>query len=339
MKKWVYIYLSIIGFILVLVISFNFFMDPFWTFSHSHKYNNTQKGTNERQQKANYIYFTDKKYDTLLLGSSRTTYMNPYSFLPLKVYNFSAAGMRPKEYLTYIDFVVEDCKQDIDTIILAVDFFGYLDYGLFMFDNSKSIIANTKTPYYRWKSLASFDLLNNSFKNLRDYMKQSNYSDRYTRDLVKSYNKRYDLTAHKKQVEKDVKIYASTEYSGKPSSDYKNIFQSIKNKYHNKKFIIYTTPVSKPLFEEMIKMGHYNNYKDWLSILVEVFGEINHFMYINTVSIDYVNNFGDSNHAYPETNDIIAKTILTKYNIIDDFGIKLNNHNIIDFINIYDESY
>ena len=89
-QKWIKKYVLITIFILSFIDLINYIMDPFWTFNHSHKFNNFQKGINERQQKSNYIYFTDKKYDTLLLGSSRTTYMNPNSFENYKVFNYSA---------------------------------------------------------------------------------------------------------------------------------------------------------------------------------------------------------------------------------------------------------
>lgn len=337
MKKWLKIYLTVLFFCLISIFSFNYFMDPFWTFAHSHKYNNVQKGTNERQQKANYIYFTEKNFDTLLLGSSRTTYMNPYSFLPFRVFNFSASGMRPQEYLTYIDFVMEDTNQAIENIIIGMDFFGYLDYGLFKFDNPKLIINDTKKDLYRWKILLSFDALNNSFKNLRDYFKNSNYSHRYSRDLVKTYHKRDNLESHKKQIDEDIKIYATSDYMGNANINYYSIISKIKEKYNSKNFIIYTTPVSFPLFQEMIKMGHKKNYKDWIKNLIDVFGEIHHFNYKNSISSNYIKYFADSNHAYPETNDIIAKTILNNKNIIDDFGIVLTHENIDSFFEEFDK--
>lgn len=338
MKKWFKTYLFILIICLICILNFNFFMDPFWTFSHNHKYNSVQKGTNERQQKANYIYFTENKYDTLLLGSSRTTYMNPHSFSPLKVFNFSASGMRPHEYFTYIDFIIKDAKQPIDNIILAVDFFGYLDYGLYKFDNPDSIVNNTTSPYYRWKMLLSFDLLTNSFKNLRDYLKNPDYSDRYTRDLVKSYHKRDNLEAQKIQVAKDIKIYANSEYSGKANKNYYELFNKIKSKYPQKNFIVYTTPVSYPLFEEMIRLGHQENYKQWLTYLVEIFGEVHHFMYKNSISTDYINYFADSNHAYPDTNNLIAQTIIHKQNFVNDFGLVLTKDNIQIFFQLLDKT-
>lgn len=322
MKRWIKIN---IYFILVALLSiglFNYWMDPFWCFNHSHKYNNIQKGTNERQQKSNYIYFNKKKYDTLLLGSSRTTYLDNSSFKELKVFNFSAAGMRPQEYLTYIDFVVNDTHHNINNIIIGMDFFGYLNYGLFMFNEADNIITTTKSSLYKYKMLVSFDGLNNSIKNIRDYMKNRT-SDRYNRDAIKTRN----FVSHNKEtIIKDIKIYSKTEYSSNPNPNYLNIISKIKYNYNDKDFIIYTTPISSLLFNQLVKMGHYENYENWLRLLVSVYGKVYHFMYINNITNDYLNTFADSNHAYTKTNNLIVDTITNQ--VKNDFGIILTKDNI-----------
>ena len=40
-KEWVKFYGILLIVSLLFIGSLNFFMDPFWTFSHSHKYNNS----------------------------------------------------------------------------------------------------------------------------------------------------------------------------------------------------------------------------------------------------------------------------------------------------------
>lgn len=328
-QKWIKKYVLITIFILSLIGLINYIMDPFWTFNHSHKFNNFQKDINERQQKSNYIYFTDKKYDTLLLGSSRTTYMNPNSFENYKVFNYSAVAMRPQEYKVFIDFAIKDSNQPIDTIILAVDFFGYLDNKLFKYNQGPKIIENTKSLFYRWKNLFTFDALEASLKNLKDYFK--NKADRYTRELIKSYSKR-DPKSIENQVLIDIEDYKKEAYNGNVNINFYTILNNLKNDYNDKKFLIYTTPISYPLFKEMLELGHKDNYKNWLRDLVEIFGEIHHFMYINSVTVNYTSYFGDSNHAYPETNAIVAKTVEKNENLIYDFGIILNKNNIEEFL-------
>lgn len=316
---------------LILILGLNFFMDPFWCYSHNHQYNSIQKGTNERQQKANYIYFTDKKFDTLLLGSSRTTYMNHHAFTGMKVFNFSAKGMRPQEYLNYIDFTLQDSHQAIQTIILGVDFFGYLNYGSFMFENASAIVDATKSPLYRLKILLTFDALNTSMKNLRDYSKHENRVDRYNRDNVKSsFNHPNDLSYADAYIHHDALGYAESEYSSTPNPNFTKIFTTIKNKYQNKQFIIYTTPISKPLFEQLVNTGHYTDYENWLRTLVNIYGTVHHFMYNNTVTSNYLIYFADCNHPYVDTNTLIAHRILNLNDpeIPFDFGMLLTKENI-----------
>lgn len=329
MRKWVKINLIVLGSVLLFIGAFNLFMDPFWCFEHKHRYNQFQKGMNERQQKANKIYFTSEKYNSLLLGSSRTTYMNQNDFQNLKVFNFSATGMRPQEYKTYIDFVINDTKQPIDTIILGTDFFGYLSYGAFMYDNAPLITNTTKLPYYRWKVLFSFDALNNSFKNFRDYLNPNNHTDRYNRDNVKN-RVRFPINAGRnQQIQIDVKIYANEEYSSGPNPKFISLMSAIKEDYKDKKFIIYTTPISEPLFKELIKKGHYQDYENWLRTLVSIYGEVHHFMYLNSVSKNYLEYFADSNHAYVETNKLIAAEITNNpIEIPNDFGMLLTKENL-----------
>lgn len=335
MKKYVRRSLVFLIAILIIIGTFNLFMDPFWCFSHNHRFNSVQKGTNERQQKANYIFFTTHQYDTLLLGSSRTTYMNRHSFKGMNVFNFSASGMRPQEYATYINFIIHDTKQPIETIILGMDFFGYLNYGSFMYDNAPYIVNTTKTPYYRWKILLSFDALNNSIKNMRDYLNPEKHTDRYNRDNVKNRVKIPITSRGNEQIETDVRIYAHEEYSSLPNPNFNLIIRSIKEDHSDKKFILYTTPISEPLFRELIRKGHYTHYENWLRNLVSVYGRVHHFMYINSVSKNYLEYFADSNHAYPETNELIAHkiTLPADPKIPHDFGIILTPKNIEEVLN------
>ena len=67
-------------FFLSIISAFVYFMDPYWTFSHSHKFNSLQNSTNEREQKSSLLYFQHKQYNALLLGTSRVTFINQNDF-------------------------------------------------------------------------------------------------------------------------------------------------------------------------------------------------------------------------------------------------------------------
>ena len=329
MKKWIKINLFLLIGLLLSIGVLNYTVDPFWCFEHQNTLNRYQKATNERQQKANYIYFTSKQYDTLLLGSSRTTHMNRHAFQGMEVFNFSASSMRPQEYKTYIDFVIHDAKQPIQNIIIGADFFGYLSFGRFICDNPTNIIQTTKTPFYRWKLLFSFNTLDNTFKNIRNTFIPSERSDFYDRDEVKTMIRHTVDTRKYGEISKDVIDFTRTEYAGNPNPNYYQILSAIKNSYSSKRFIIYTTPISKPLFNKMVQMGHYPHYEQWLRDLVSIYGTVYHFMYLNPVTDSYIPYFKDSHHAYPETNALIAGKIISHcVSEPKSFGMILTHENI-----------
>lgn len=329
MKKWIKINLFLLLGLLLTVSILNYTVDPFWCFEHQNNLNQYQKATNERQQKANYIYFTSKQYDTILLGSSRTTHMNRHAFKGMNVFNFSASSMRPQEYKTYIDFVIHDAKQPIQNIIIGTDFFGYLSSGRFICDNPSSIVRATKSPFYRWKLLFSYNTLSNTFKNIRNTFISSKRSDFYNRDEVKTMIRQTVDTRKYGEIPQDVIDFSRTEYAGNPNPNYYQILNDIKNTYNNKKIIIYTTPISKALFDQMVYMGHYPHYEQWLRDLVAIYGSVYHFMYLSPIATNYIAYFKDSHHAYPETNALIAQKIASQcISEPKNFGMILTRENI-----------
>ena len=328
-KKWIKTNLIFLITVLGIIASVDFFIDPFWCFEHQNSLNNWQKATNERQQKANKIYFSSKAYNTLLVGSSRTTFMEQTDFTDKNVFNFSASGMQPKEYLPYIDFVIHDTKHPIETIIIGADFFGYLTDMSYRLDNASSIVNATKSPYYRWKMLLCYDSINNSVRNVRNTFNPEHQNMTYDRNNIHRLFKKTDTKSNAYEMEKDIEGYAKNEYAGTPDPHFFSTMSRIKKNYPNKNIIIYTTPISEPLFTKMIQMGHYQHYEQWLKDLVAIYGTVYHFMYIHPIAENYHENFIDSNHAYPKTNTLIAKKIQSECkNEPKNFGMMLTRENI-----------
>ena len=112
MKKWLNRTFLTISFSVFIIAIINYIMDPLWTFEHEHPYNQHQRGSKERQQKSHTLYFQDHKYNTLLLGSSRTAFSNQKLwFKDGEVFNYGASDMQPTEYLSYINFAINEAKQ------------------------------------------------------------------------------------------------------------------------------------------------------------------------------------------------------------------------------------
>lgn len=301
-------------------------MDPMWVFNHDHQYNNYQESPNERQQKANKLYFTDKKYDTLLLGSSRTTYMNQENWKNYNAFNFSVGDLLSDEYSTLIDFAINDSNQPIKTVIIGADFFGYFLVAGKNKLETKNALNTSKSNNYRYKLLLSADTTRLSLKNIRNYFMSSKHVNVYSRSNIKHLSKRSNHTQRLPlMIKDDLRAFGTLKKEQSNEDYFVKTLSQLKKKYPKVKFIVFTTPVSLPLFNQIIKNGLYTTYESWLKDLVSIFGEVHHFMYKSHLSINYSEYFDDSHHTFSSTQDILVDAINKNNNDLD---IILNKDNI-----------
>ena len=342
-KNWIKYLLSIIFSGIALFALFNFTIDPLWTFCHSNRFNNAQPGFNERQQKTNRAYFCGlKNYDSLLLGSSRVTYINQHDFKGMNVFNYASVSMYPIEYRGWINLAKKIKGNDFKNIIIGMDFWGSSN-GSFakkqMRETPKpSYYFNTTTSFlYRYKMLFSMDTMKKSIESIK-HSKQLGTTD-YTRDNVKQTIK-ISPTRKQNAINTQISIYNNAFYGEKVyhyNNKLKTYFNQLKKENPNSKFIIFTTPITSELFKLLIKNGRLNDYKKWLTQLVDSFGEIYHFMDINSITKN-PDNFADLHHIYPEIGTILAKKITTKdKNLPKDFGIILNKKNLNQYFKKLDK--
>lgn len=326
-----FLFLSII--FLSLIGSFVYFMDPFWTFNHSHKFNSIQYASNEREQKSNLLYFKDANYDALLLGSSRVTFLNQEEFKDIKVFNYSFSLAMPQEYSSYIEFAKKQNKKDFEYIIIGLDFFGS-NKNVEENMNPDDIFEHINSFAYRYKLLFSIDSLKVSLENLKRAIRH-NYAGRsYDRHNI-AYTTKIDENEVLKIVENtkvedfigNIKEYEFNENLGQ-------IFEKLKKDNPNSKFIIYTTPTSKVYLDKLKELNLYDDYKKWISISVNSFDKIINFMDYNSITINYSKYFMDYHHIYPEYSNLIINKIMAKdeSNLPKDFGKVLTKKNLETYL-------
>ena len=333
-RTWVRLYLITTLAGILFFALFNYTIDPLWTFCHHNRFNNAQPGFDERQQKTNRAYFCGlKQYDTLLLGSSRTTYINQHDFTPMHVFNYASVAMYPSEYRGWIAQAKKIKGTPFRTIILGVDFFG-TNNGSFGKQQMKEApdpshyFDITTSFLYRYKMLFTLDTLYRSIASLKHATRPGTTD--YTRDNVKQ---TIHISAARKAqaVQHQQGLYGTLVY-GKSyhyNPHLKEIFESLKKENPHTRFILFTTPISKPLFCMLVKQGKLPAYEAWLRMLVNVFGEVYDFMGINTVT-QKAENYADLHHFYPEFGTLIAKRITGQRDLSlpDDFGIRVTPQNI-----------
>ena len=128
---------------------------------------------NERQMKVNYLEINKKiKHDSLILGASRSTYLNTSSFEDEGIFNFSVSNMTSKEFIDFTNFF-EQKYGTPKNIYMFLDFVGMLLPQDSLKDETVSNINNTE---YLLSSLFSLTTLKRSLYNLLwSYQKETGH--------------------------------------------------------------------------------------------------------------------------------------------------------------------
>ena len=329
-KKFIITILSIVSTFIILAGSFIYYIDPLWLFSSSNKYNDVQVAINERQQKMNHIQFQPFEYDNLLLGSSRSTYINQYDFENMNVYNFAVSNISVREYNAFIEFAKKKRGKEFDTIFIGLDFFKTSVDQSNRAGTLDPYIEKISDPFFRVKNLFSWDALGYAYDNYKLSKDDSIIHLRsYNRENVAiakmdSYETISEQTDEKIERFKEVFYGETYEYN----ENYASYLQELKDNNPNTRFVMFTTPISTPLFHALIEQGLLEDYERWLSDIVSVFGEVHNYMYPNSVTNDIANYF-DGHHFYPNVGTLLAQSLSDNPSPQhEDFGIVVTSENI-----------
>ena len=330
-KSFVFKVLSIVLVGVISSAAFIYYIDPLWMFGSSHKYNDVQTVIDERQQKTNFITYQPFEYDSLLIGSSRSTYINQYDFKDMDVYNFAVSNMSIREYNSFIEFAKARRGKEFDTIIIGLDFFKTsLDQSA----APRSLDAykvKLNERFYRAKSFFSFDVLQYAYTNFKYSLKNEVTEERnYNREniaVAKQVNPEKIAAQTTEKIKKFKRVFYGESYEYNP--DYASYMQELKDNNPNTKFIVFTTPISSKLFKALVEENRLADYERWLRDVTAVFGEVTNFMYPNSVTNDITNYF-DGHHFYPPTGTLIAQFLSndSEASVPTDFGVKVTLQNI-----------
>lgn len=331
-KSFTIVTLVLTAICIVPVAFFNYWIDPMWTFHTNNEHNQIQTVINERQQKTNRLYYSNETYDTLLIGSSRTTYIDQREFTGRNVFNYAVADLSFKDYDTMIEFAKKENGKEFETIIIGTDFFKTSIAQTSTPSDFYTYIEQVNEPFYRYKNLLSLDVLDYSRHNY-DLAKAGIVSEArtYNRDNIAS---AVEIDADKREAETAGKInkfrnqfFKDDKYEYNP--EFKEMLTTIQANNPNTEFIIFTTPIYSGLFDALLEEGRYPDYVRWLKDLTDVFGEVHHFMYPNPVT-DNIENYFDGHHFYPHVGTMIAHVLSGEYStdIPSDFGVVLQKEDL-----------
>lgn len=332
-KRFTMIVLSLLTICLLPLAVFNYLMDPMWTFKSDHPYNQVQTVINERQQKTNDLYFNKGKYDTLLIGSSRTTYIDQHEFGNRKVFNYAVADLSFKDYNEMIEFAKLQKGVNLDTIIIGVDFFKTSIIQTSADSDFNTYIEQAKEPFYRYKNLLSLDVLDYSRHNYRlskvgEIVEARNYNRKNVAEAFQIDDDQREKETAEKINKFRNEFFKDEQYEYNPA--FKEMLETIQKNNPDTEFILFTTPIYTGLFNALIEEGRYPDYVRWLEDMTDVFGEVHHFMYPNAVTNDITNYF-DGHHFYPKVGTEIAHVINGERST-EDFGVLLKKGEVKDHL-------
>lgn len=318
----------------VIIAAGNYRLDPLWCFGNVNSSNSIAIVIDQRQQKTNLVAFGPAAYDTLIIGSSRTEPLDANDFAGCKAFNYSLPALFPEEYQEYINYFRKINGKNLRRIYLGLDFFGTIEDKPVVNRPPKSYFDAVATANNRLNSLLSADPL---VKLIKGYFKKDYYY-RYDRRVNVLMPRAMTEMERQQFIKKRLlifqeKFYASGAY--RYNQRYKSLLAKVAEDNRDIDLQVFTSPVSQPHFELMVRQGRYPDYEQWLRDAVAVFGSVTNFMTVNSVTAD-LSNFYDADHLYPAAARHISRRLCGQdgVEIPADFGEVVTRETVESYLSI-----
>jgi hypothetical protein len=284
----------LVSFILSLAIPLlvNFYIDPY-NFYNSH-FTDFITVSEERKIKLSYLRTHKRVYDSVLIGSSRSSYIDVSKISGFKVFNLSVSGIALNEYLPYLEFFKE--TQGVPKlIILSLDFHSTnanyeSNVTPDMIINDVKSVLKRNLDYSKLKTLnTSVVLATTNQETLNDY---------YTRDLIK---KRFNQTKILEPyiIEETISYYKKNCLKNyKYREDFFSQILAIRNAFPNTRIIVLICPIHQSLINLQRDIAGNFYHQKWLFEIKSVFENLIDFTDNATIT-NNPNNFFDAAHFYP----------------------------------------
>lgn len=269
----------------------NALMDPLWLFPYEHPLNRVQREFDERAQKTNWLAARAGRFDAVLLGSSRSTYINQNDFAPLSLFNYAVNAMWPRDYRAFLDHVTAVNGRPPELVVLGVDFYGSRAEPVGDTRPPEPYFAQAGQPAYVAGSLLSLPLLKRSLRVASDSLELVRLAhdlDRYDRHNVRRMARGIEREEREAATRRNVATYRHHIFG--PGYRYNDelaaLLRELRDAYPDTRFVVFTTPIRQPLLEAIVEAGRLPDHARWLADLTAVFGEVWDFMGPNSVTTE-----------------------------------------------------
>ncbi len=315
--------------------SFNYHADPFWVFLPSHPIGQFYHLRDERQAKTNLIHFGSDAYGGVLFGSSRTTVLDT-SELGGRIFNYSVSSANPDEYLEYLGYFAQE-KGRPEKIYLGVDFFGTRVKLQRAYDPPQSYIRKSLTRSYPLETLFGIDTLLTGLTNVLWYSRVRPADLRlYTRDAVAHQPRPAGaVPIDEAALQSDLDWYARNRFRDdvyRYNEGLAGFFRKLRDTYPDSEFIVFTTPISLPMYKMLMREGRFEDYARWLRELVSIFGKVQDFMGDNSFTRNLLH-YRDAHHIWETDMRTLARRVAgERVPGFEDFGIMVTEDNLDTYL-------
>jgi len=349
-KKWLIINLSTVLFIIVIVGTFNYIIDPYglnrWIkidHINAEKFSNTYLTT---RFQANAL--EKGTYDTLLLGSSRIGVMNPEVVNQYLDGNaFNAGQPRSRTDVHYFTLLYANKFNALKNVIYGIDFlsFNKNNRPTEDWEELKEKIKNQKR-IYNFDLYFNYDTLIKNIKLVRDNILGNKVDKQRTPAIyVPSNGMRKhilyieELKNGKLDLKNEIKNHMKEYFGEKTASIYKNYtfsdeyFEYFRKtvqfcKDNNIRLWVYMPPMYGKQFDAIYAAGYFDEYENYERNVSQV-TDFMDFTGHNSIS-DNINNYWDSSHLREEMTKIIMAKIFndTLVSVPKDIATTVTKNNI-----------
>lgn len=306
---------------------FNYIIDPLGLFNHKYTPKYFLK-VNEREQKS--VQLLEKNYTSLIIGSSEFSYMNSKD---KDLFNYSLSGLRLDEYVPYLSFFNKNNKSDLDRVYIGLDFEKTNLLSKEIQFTPSSIASRINDKYYFAKYLLSSSTVFYSLLTLEQNINKT--EPLYDRKLFK-----YSFTAlsgsrkiaEAKRAQRGMKVTFS-DLNYQYNENYKKVIKKIKDTIKSKKIMV-ITPVWYSEYIDYVVKNKKIEYKQWITDIVDIFGEVKNCNIKNKLSLDY-SNFLNYSHLHSKQSSILFENLVK--NAKDENCMIVNKKSINKFYKYIDE--
>jgi hypothetical protein len=325
--------------LLTITISINIVVDPFSVFDRPQFYGfNKVKPELKRQErltKVFYLILNKKKFDTIILGSSRVDYGfdSEYYFKKtgLNSYNSGIKATGVGDGLEIVKKLIHK-NSNLKQVLIGVDFFAFKKPPEYLI-NLKDQMISTKLNDFA-SILLSLDAVECSINTILYNLKTPNINiyDKNGLKIMKNDHNAYNEALY------EVGAYMNDELFYKnyvPDSKGFNDLKELKSICHknNIELIVFVNPINVAQLQAIKTSNNWQNYKNWkknLSYITPYYD----FSGFNSVTTEPLNKnmkyYIDSNHYLKNTSHLMIDAIINPQKRIfhKDFGIYINSANV-----------